>query len=164
MAYSKAKISIPNVTGNIVITATATASAGPTNILVEVGYQNGKRYSLSSSNADKLASGSGFCATNQIPVSSGDYIKIKGLTFSATYKGIMAAFDSSHTYLTGSRDMIAGNSYSGDFGTITIDSNNILTWTFTGSQVSSSIAYIGISGGNADIANLFATKNEELPA
>lgn len=164
MAYSKAKISIPNVTGNVVITVTAASSAGPTNILDEVGYQDGKRYSLSSTAADKLTTGSDFCATGQIPVSPGDCIKIRGLTFNATYKGVMCAFDSSHSYLTGNNNMVAGGSYSGDFGTVAIDSNNVLTWTYTGSQVSSSLAYIGISGGNADIANLFATKNEELPA
>lgn len=51
--YANGKIAIPNVTGNITITATAVASSGPTNILDEYGYFNNTRYSLSASRPDK---------------------------------------------------------------------------------------------------------------
>lgn len=164
--YSNGKIAIPNVTGNITITATAVSSAGATNILDEYGYFNNTRYSLSSSNANKRVSENGYCATGLIPITKGDTVRLKGFTFSAN--AITAFFNSSQTYLFGNNTIHAGGSgttaNSGEtIGNISISSDNIATYNYT-DNADNNIAYIGISGLCTDVANAFATLNEDLPA
>lgn len=159
--YSNGKIAIPNVTGNITITATAVASAGPTNILDEYGYFNNTRYSLSTGNPDKKVSENGYCATGLIPVTRGDTVRLKGFTFP---NSVFVFFDSAQTYLTGNKQVHTGGSSTGQYtGDITISNNNIATYTYSDSA-DSKIAYLGISGVCADGANAFATLNEDLPA
>ena len=81
MAYSNVKIAIPNVTGNIVITATATPSVTPIINLVDTyGIAGNTRISGSSGNN---TSQNGFATvgdapSNAIPVSSGDIIRVTG--------------------------------------------------------------------------------------
>lgn len=164
--YSNGKIAIPNVTGDITITATAVASAGPTNILDEYGYFNNTRYSLSSSNPDKKVSENGVCATGLIPIAKGDTVKLKGFNFSAT--NVFIFFDSSQTYLFGSNTVHPGGSTTtantGEIiGSASISNDKIATYTYT-DDADSTIAYIGISGKCTDGANAFATLNEDLPA
>lgn len=164
--YSNGKIAIPNVTGNITITATAVSSAGPTNILDEYGYFNNTRYSLSSSSPDKKVSENGYCATGLIPIKKGDTVRLKGFTF--INNSIFAFFDSSQTYLFGRSTLKPGESItianSGQtIGNVSISNNNIATYTYT-DNANNNIAYIGISGTCADGANAFATLNEDLPA
>ena len=164
--YSNGKIAIPNVTGNITITATAVSSAGPTNILNEYGYFNNTRYSLSSSNADKRVAADGNCATDLIPITKGDTLRLKGFTFGAN--SVVIFFDSTQTYITGNNKIRTGNSTTTSnagtpIGNISISNNNIATYTYT-DNADSTIAYIGISGQCADGANAFATLNEDLPA
>lgn len=164
--YSNGKIAIPNVTGNITITATAVSSAGPTNILDEYGYFNNTRYSLSSTNPDKRVAKDGCCATGLIPITKGDTVRLKGFTF--TNNAVFVFFNSTQTYLFGTNNIKTGGSgttaVSGQtVGNISISSGNIATYTYT-DNADSTIAYIGISGACADGANAFATLNEDLPA
>lgn len=164
--YSNGKIAIPNVTGNITITATAVSSAGPTNILDEYGYFNNTRYSISASNPDKRVAADGDCATGLIPVTKGDTVRLKGFTFNN--KAVFVFFDSSQNYQFGVNDIKTGGSgttaYSGQtVGNISISSDNIATYTYT-ENADNNIAYIGISGACTDGANAFATLNEDLPA
>lgn len=164
--YSNGKIAIPNVIGNITITATAVSSAGPTNILNEYGYFNNTRYSLSTSNANKRVAGDGYCATGLIPVTKGDVVKLKGFTFANN--GVFVFFNSAQTYLTGNNKIHTGESGTTSntgttvIGNISISNDNIVTYTYT-DNADSNIAYIGISGHCTDGANAFATLNEDLP-
>lgn len=166
--YSNGKIAIPNVSGNITITATAVASAGPTNILDEYGYFNNTRYSLSSSSADKRVAQDGYCATGLIPVTKGDTVRLKGFSFNSK-SAVFVFFDSSQNYLFGNRDIKAGGSGTTATGTgqtvgnMSISSDNIATYNYT-NDADNNIAYIGISGTCTDGANAFATLNEDLPA
>ena len=160
MAYSKIRISIPNVTGNIVITATAEQSALPTNILDTVGYQNNKRISLSSANSDKVVDAPGCCVTGQIPVANGDVIRMKGYICSNTYKGVAAAWNSSRAYINGTNQNIAPSSNSGTYGTIVVDADSIVTWTIDNAN----IAYVSFSARCDDGSTLYVTKNEPLPS
>lgn len=161
--YSNGKIAIPNVTGNITITATAVASAGPTNILNEYGYFNNTRYSLSSTNPDKRVAADGNCATGFIPITKGDTIKLKGFTFNS-HAAVIVFFNSSNGYIYGNNQLKKGESVTGqNYGDISISNDNIVTYNYS-NNADSTIAYIGISGVCADGANAFATLNEDLPA
>ena len=164
--YSNGKIAIPNVTGNITITATAVSHAPATNILDEYGYFNNTRYSLSSAHPDKRVAQEGFCATGLIPITKGDTVKLKGFTFASN--GVFAFFDSSQSYLFGTNTIPTGGSgttsTSGQIiGNVSISSNNIMTYNYA-DDAYSTISYIGISGMCTDGANAFATLNEDLPA
>lgn len=80
MAYTKGKISIPNVTGNIVITVTAsrkaiTNLADPTSAEWKSGYRINGSGSIVSGKSQ---------VTNLIPVAVGDVIRIKNAGSSAT--------------------------------------------------------------------------------
>lgn len=164
--YSNGKIAIPNVTGNITITATAVSSAGPTNILDEYGYSNNTRYSLSSSKPDKKVSENGFCATGLIPITKGDTVRLKGFTFNGT--NVFIFFDSAQNYLFGNNSLHKGDSGTTastgqTVGNMSISNDGIATYTYT-DNANNDIAYIGISSTCTDGANAFATLNEDLPA
>lgn len=164
--YANGKIAIPNVSGNITITATAVASAGPTNILNEYGYFNNTRYSLTTSNANKRISENEYCATGLIPITKGDTVRLKGFTFNRS--NVFIFFDFSQNYLFGNRDIKPGNSGTTaptgqTIGSASISNDKIATYTYT-DDADSTIAYIGISGTCTDGANAFATLNEDLPA
>lgn len=164
--YSNGKIAIPNVTGNITITATAVASAPATNILDEYGYFNNTRYSLSSNKPDKKVSENGFCATGLIPITKGDTVRLKGFDFSST--SVFIFFDSAQNYLFGNNSLRTGQSgttaNSGQtVGNMSVSHNNIATYTYT-DNAEATIAYVGISALCTDGANAFATLNEDLPA
>ena len=163
--YANGKIAIPNVSGNITITATAVASAPATNILDEYGYFNNTRYSLSTANADKKVPEEGFCATGLIPITKGDTVRLKGFTFNSS--SVFIFFDSSQNYLFGNRDIKPGvsstTSTTGQtVGNMSVSRGNIATYNYT-DNADNNIAYIGISGKCTDGANAFATLNEDLP-
>lgn len=164
--YSNGKIAIPNVTGNITITATAVSSAGPANILDEYGYFNNTRYSLTSSTSNKRKAEEGYCATGLIPITKGDTVRLKGFRFANN--SVFIFFDASQSYLFGNNGMHAGGSgttaNSGQtVGNMSISNDHIATYTYT-DNADNNIAYIGISGKCTDGANAFATLNEDLPA
>ena len=164
--YANGKIAIPNVTGNITITATAVQSAGPTNILDEYGYFNNTRYSLTASNPNKRKAEEGYCATGLIPITKGDTVRLKGFKFANNT--VFIFFDASQSYLFGNNAMHTGDSgttaNSGQtVGNMSISNDNIATYTYT-DNADNNIAYIGVSGRCTDGANAFATLNEDLPA
>ena len=160
--YSNGKIAIPNVTGNITITATAVLSAVPTNILDEYGYFNNTRYSLSSSNANKRVAADGHCAAGLIPITKGDVVRLKGFSFNSN-AAVFVFFNSSQGYIYGNNQLHKGESSTGQAtGDISISNDNIVTYTYT-DNADNQIAYMGISGVCGDGANAFATLNEDLP-
>lgn len=164
--YSNGKIAIPNVTGNITITATAVSSASATNILDEYGYFNNTRYSISTGGPDKKVPENGFCATGLIPITKGDTVRLKGFNFSST--NVFIFFNSAQVYLFGNNRLKIGNSgttaNSGQtVGNMSISNDSIATYTYT-DNANNDIAYIGISAMCTDGANAFATLNEDLPA
>lgn len=164
--YSNGKIAIPNVTGNITITATAVSSAPATNILDEYGYFNNTRYSLSSGNANKKVSENGFCATGLIPITKGDTVRLKGFDFSST--NVFIFFNSSQVYLFGNNSLKTGGSGTTaktgqTVGNMSISNDGVATYTYT-DNAEATIAYVSISAMCTDGANAFATLNEDLPA
>ena len=69
-------ISIASVTGNLIITATATEREVIVNILDDVGYANNHR--MNSSGEDVTSSATGYCLPGYIPISYGDVIRFTG--------------------------------------------------------------------------------------
>ena len=78
--YSNGKIAIPNVTGDIVITATAVTTAGYINLADPTSdeWQDGYRISSSGVSAQ-----SGKTVSNPIDVVVGDVVRVKGVDFVA---------------------------------------------------------------------------------
>lgn len=73
MKYSKGKISIPNVTGNIVITVQTAPCAPAENLSNPAQWVSGRRITSSGS----LSTGNAAYLTNAIPVVPGDVIRMK---------------------------------------------------------------------------------------
>ena len=74
MPYTKAKISIPNVTGNIVITATAVASAKENLFLKDSPDTHTPKYRINSSGQIvPSAAAINACVTNKISINSSSY-------------------------------------------------------------------------------------------
>ena len=73
MKYSKGKISIPNVTGNLIITVQTAPCAPAENLSNPAQWVSGRRITSSGS----LSTGSAAYLTNAIPVVPGDVIRIK---------------------------------------------------------------------------------------
>ena len=74
MPYTRAKISIPNVTGNIVITATAVASAKENLFLKDSTDTYKPKYRINSSGQIVTSSSSiNSCVTNKISINSSSY-------------------------------------------------------------------------------------------
>ena len=81
--YSNGKIAIPNVTGDIVITATAVSSAPAYTNLANPSsedWMNG--YRISGTGAIVAASGKTLC--NKIDCNTNDVIRVKGVTFKSS--------------------------------------------------------------------------------
>ena len=81
--YSNGKIAIPNVTGDIVITATAVPSAPAYTNLADPSsedWMNG--YKISGAGAIAAASGKTVC--NKIDCNTNDVIRVKGVTFKSS--------------------------------------------------------------------------------
>lgn len=73
MKYSKGKISIPNVTGNLIITVQTAPCAPAENLSDPSQWVSGRRITSSGS----LSTGSAAYLTNAISVAPGDVIRIK---------------------------------------------------------------------------------------
>ena len=74
MPYTRAKISIPNVTGNIVITATAVASAKENLFLKDSTDTYKPKYRINSSGQIVTSNASiNACVTNKISINSSSY-------------------------------------------------------------------------------------------
>ena len=73
MKYSKGKISIPNVTGNLIITVQTAPCVPAENLSNPAQWVSGRRITSSGS----LSTGSAAYLTNAIPVAPGDVIRMK---------------------------------------------------------------------------------------
>lgn len=134
---------------------TINLKAGYTNLLPIIGYNDNKRLSTSSGD---LRDASGRVTTGFIDMSSGDVIRIKGLTFPSAGEGTRAIceYQVNGTFISGSYLYTALTSwppftfsFSGDMVTITLSS-------------SVPSAKIKVCGDAATGANLIITRNEEI--
>jgi len=146
MAYTKCKISIPSVTGNLVITVTTRAKSitnlsDPTSAEWKSGY--------------RINSGGGIVTgssqvTNLIPVAVGDVIRIKGGGTPTTM--FAAAFADAAS--TSGTTLGKNQSYDSttDIATFTITSAaySQARWSIPTSQI-------------ADVNAIIITRNEEIP-
>ena len=145
MAYTKGKISIPNVTGNIVITVAAARKA-VTNLADPTSAEWMSGYRINSSGG--IVTGSSQ-VTNLIPVAVGDVIRIKGGGSAATM--LIAAFPDAAS--TSGTTLGKNQSYDSttDIATFTITSAaySQARWSIPNSQI-------------ADVNTIIITRNEEI--
>lgn len=165
-------INIANVTGNIVITATAEeVVTGPTNLADPTSgdWQEGYRLSLSAGTASACT---GHTVTNYIPAKSGDVLRVKGLSIvgdkvNSQYPKI-CAYNSSKSNLSGlyGATVSAEDNYgtqvsvNGDISTYTLMMNNSGT-----QKANANMAYIRIDGIPMDgytKNDVVITINEEI--
>jgi hypothetical protein len=176
-AVSGGKVTIANVTGNIVITAVATEVATtPKGNLADptsADWQEGYRLSISAGTTSALA---GHTTTNYIPAKVGDVLRVKGLKITgydsnstdAKYAAKIAAFNVNKTKLGGAYGL--DNSGSKDaYGLQVTVEGDVSEYTLMlkndGSQTSASIAYIRIDGFLMDgytKEDVVITINEEI--
>lgn len=96
--YSNGKIAIPNVTGDIVITATAVTTAGYTNLADPASDEWQDGYRITSS---EMSAQSGKTVSNPINVVVGDVVRVKGVDFVAnTDRYLLTGKNSAGTTLT----------------------------------------------------------------
>ena len=149
-AYSGGVISIAEVTGDIVITATATGFTNQIPISIDssgavyngVGYKAGYRISTSSGNE---SAASGMTVTGFIPVPSGATIRIKGIDLSSG-NSTMAWYNTDFKFTSGA---YCNNAFE------TADSNGVRKKAF-----SNAAGYIRISGAFG--GNPIITVNEPI--
>ena len=165
--YKDGVIAIPNVTGDLVITVSA-VKQGPvyTNILDDVGYEDGKRVSLSSGEP-KAAANRVFIGTisGGIPCTRGDVIRVKGLTYPAESDSTVAC----GTYIdgawggsgSGKSAYLYGSGSVTNYFNYTID-GDLLTVTIEGGSLGATVTGIRLSGIGTTGAGIVVTKNEEI--
>lgn len=154
-AVSGSTITIANVTGDIVITCAAVI----TNIIDTVGISADTRLSTSTGeNKEKVGTatiGANMDATSLIHLASGDTLRIKGMSLSATKDNQSVAVRYSETAAFISADYVYNGRHwsqidfasSGDIVTVTAEVNS----------------YIRISMPCADTSAVIATINEPIP-
>ena len=172
--YADGTITIPTVTGDVVITASAEAVTYPSvsNILVEsyevdgesypaVGYTNGKRLSTSNGSEKDNASS---CVTGFIPFKANGVIRIKPLAAPAASVGETAVviYSADKTLITSS--YITTSITATHFGNCTWEqeSDNIFKITFN-SNFPATYKYIRFTIPEKDGANIYVTYNVEMP-
>lgn len=151
-AYTDGKINITEVTGDVVITATA---SGFTNIIDTVGYSDGQRLSTSSGT---LKGQDGYTTTGLIDVTGESFpvtIRTSGVNFNhSAYSYASLAFYNTDGSLNGAHLLnIVGNSYFKP----SVDSNGNLTMTLSSTGYGR-FKLCGYGSG----ANLIVTVNEEI--
>lgn len=145
MAYTKGKISIPNVTGNVVITVT-TARKAITNLADPTSAEWMPNHRITSGGLITTGQSQ---VTNLIPVSAGDIIRIKGGGSCANM--LQASFpdaaSTSGTPLTVSMHYDSAS----DVGTFTINTAaySYARWSIPTAQI-------------ADVNAIIITRNEEI--
>lgn len=158
--YANGVISIPSVTGNIVITAVGEAKAEIINLLDEAGYKNNTR--LSSSNGAEKAQ-TGHVATGYVylgDVVKGDVIRTSGIDL--TY----GAYPDQGVFVRCNADKsVAACTYAnvakvGPFQ-VSLDANGNATLTCVENNTGDyAVHYLRMSGVCADGANAIITKNQ----
>ena len=160
--YSNGKIAIPNVTGDIVITATAVASYVPVVNLVETyGVEADTRLSFSTGVNKAQA---GYCVVGNdnnhiIPYANGDVFRIKGANIPATANdqcGMVLYSDYTGTFF-GSYTIALNSAHS--TWSISEESDGVVAITFNDVQASVGIRF---SLPCTDTSNLIITKNQEI--
>lgn len=174
MAFTKAKISIPSVNGDIVITATA-VSSGPryTNLADPTSsfWKDGYRLSISSGGAVACA---GRTVTNFIPAKSGDVLRVKGMSITTNYGGqngkivLYSTADTESSKLGGLYGVTGSGtnfgdqvSTNGDISTYTVALNNSGAQTATSECQYIRLDGVLLTGYTAD--DVAITVNEEIP-
>ena len=154
--YSNGKIAIPNVTGNITITATAVASAPPYTNLAnpsDADWVNNARINSSGN----VVEADGATVTNYISFASNSVIRIKGLG-SLTSAGYNTSFyvenKVKYTTSTLTESGVTGL-YSYSYNTIT----DVGTLEILKSKITS-VRFTGVLTGSAD--DVVITANEEI--
>lgn len=161
--YSSGKIAIPQVTGNIVITATAVESAEViTNLVDSIGIAPNVRVSLSTG---ENAEASGFAAVGAtkdvnslIHFSAGDVIRVRGFQFpqASDGKSLMAFYDSTATRTGGGYIYKDHTSYNAI--TAVWESDGSVTLT------ASAETYIRFDAPCSDTSAVVITRNQPLPS
>ena len=156
--YSEGRISIPNVTGNIVITVTA-VQQGPsyTNLADKTGgdWLTGKRISSSSGAIGNNAGVTDL--TNCITVAAGDIVRMKG---------VMGSTSNYNTWKNGS-------AYAAVFASTSATSGTVFSMTTTSYDSTNDILSVTIPSGTSGLArfiitlawasnDIIITRNEEI--
>ena len=162
-AVSDGVINIASVTGNIVITASATETKVEiTNWIEEVGYTENTRLSLSSGNT---TTASGYECTGFIPAKNGDVVRIKDIDLTNENATNIVAYDSNkQPYNAGSGNY--GTSLYAAFITNGTEENGVYTTTLSGTlgnmfSQGGDCAYIRI-GSKSITADSIVTINQEI--
>lgn len=156
-AYSDGHISITQVTGDVVITATAVKTGYTNQIPLSTDadgnpYNNGLGYKTGTrlnSSANEVAI-SGMCCTGYIPLTgkAGDVIRIKNVTYAGTATTYLICYSASHA---------GGKTFTqSDLESATVDGVTTIT---TGSQ--NGLYYMRLSCGVIDDTSII-TVNEEI--
>ena len=160
-AYADGVITIPSVTGNVVITASATQRGGYTNQIplatsafngteiynAPYGFKEGTR--LNSSNS--LSSVSGMCTTGFIPVKIGDVVRFKNVTISGSASSYILTYGNNGGYL-GVRQI-------SELGSP--DADGVYTWNITAGTGFENTQAMRVSIGVIDETSII-TVNEEI--
>ena len=123
--YSNGKIAIPNVTGDIVITATAVPSASAYTNLADPSSEDWKDgYRITSTG---IVAQSGKTTSNPIDVVVGDVIRVKGVNFAANVdryqlegKNSEGTNITNRAYISALPDSVLEYSLEGDIHTFTV--------------------------------------------
>lgn len=149
---SSATITIDSVSGDIIITATASAGASYTNLFKSTDADFVDGQILRSSGGTK--EGTGF-VSGYIEAVSGDTIRVRcpsGTSYMSQSAPIICLYDGSKTFLTGF--------YSSQSTNVTIDSDNL---GFSCTIAKSGTAFVRVQGQPTGIYSDFVvTKNEEI--
>lgn len=165
--YKDGVIAIPRVTGDLLITVSA-VKQGPvyTNILDDVGYEDGKRVSLSTGElrdaANRVVVGT---ISGGIPCTAGDVIRVKGLTYPTESDSTVAC----GTYIGGAWGgtsggrgaLLYGSGLETNYFKGTID-GDLLTVTIADNSWGATVTGIRLSGIGTTGAGIVVTKNEEI--
>jgi hypothetical protein len=151
--YSNGIVTISDVTGNIVITATAKKD-GYTNVIDTVGYTDGYRLSNSSGSLSELAD---YTTTGLMHLVDGDVLRTDGVNFNyKTGTCNVVLYKSDGTYISG-KTLYDGNTTGWNGLTWSFDDSGNMTMQFSGNYS----LYLKICGyGSGE--NLIVTINEPI--
>ena len=159
--YSGGVITIPSVTGNVVITASAAQKGVYVNWIPKststqtgseiynapYGFKTGTR--LNSSNV--MSEVTGMCTSGFIPVNEGDVVRIKNVTLSGTATPYLLLYSHTNAYMAVVQIDDLGSA----------DANGVYTWTVTTGGTAAITAAMRLSVGVIDETSI-VTVNEEL--
>ena len=175
--YKDGIIAIPEVTGDIVITATAVAQAPSytnqipisTDASGDVYGTNGYTLNTRLNSAGNVVDASGYLVTGFIPCAVGDTIRLNKFVTSLTLYGGNAKilfFDSSRTKISGTNANKFGSSYGYSQGTplVFVVPSTIYSTDNSADKSLAHVAYVrfAIGGYNEAADSIICTINEEI--